>query len=111
MNIAMPSLMIKTMRQKFDHQRSTRKADPSPEEQGRVLDLVRGARVEADARLCEQKIQAKDLVSLKPGDVLTFDLAVDAPLDLILNGSRLFKGHVVSVGAKRGFAVAGENTM
>ncbi len=105
MNIAMPSLMIKTMRQKFDRQRSTRRSDPTPAEQARVLDLIRAARVEIDARLLGQRIRTKDLVSLKAGDVLTFDLPVDAPVELVLNGRRLFQGHVLALGHKRGFAV------
>ena len=107
MNIAMPSLMIKTMRQKFDRQRSTRRTEPTAEEQARVLDLIRNARVEVDARLLDQQIRTQDLLSLKIGDVLTFDLPADAPIDLVLNGRRLFQGHVVALGKKRGLAVNG----
>lgn len=107
MNIAMPSLMIKTLRHRFDHQRSMRKTEAPPEEQARVLDLIRPARAEVDARLLDQHIRAKDLVSLQTGDVLTFDIPIEAPIELVFNGCRLFKGHVVSVGNKRGFGVSG----
>ncbi len=105
MNIAMPSLLIKTMRQKFDHQRSTRKNDPTVEEQARVLELIRPARVEIDARLLDQQIRIQDLVSLQPGDVLTFDVPIESAIDLVFNGRRLFRGQVVSLGNKRGFSV------
>ncbi len=107
MNMAMPSLMIKTLRHKFDHQHSTRKSEATPEQQARVLELIRPARAEVDARLLDQHIRAKDLVSLQAGDVLTFDIPVEAPVELVLNGARLFKGHVVSVGNKRGFRLNG----
>jgi len=103
MNIAMPSLMIKMTRQKFDHQRSARKSEPTLEEQGRILELIRPARVEIDARLLDQQIRAKDLVSLKSGDVLSFDMPIEGPLELVFNGRRLFTGHVVGLGLKRGF--------
>ncbi len=105
MNMAMPSLMIKTLRHKFDRQHSTRKAEATPEQQARVLDLIRPARAEVDARLLDQNIRARDLVSLQAGDVLTFDIPIEAPVELVLNGSRLFNGHVVSVGNKRGFSL------
>ncbi len=107
MNMAMPSLLIKTLRHKFDHQHSTRKSEATAEQQARVLELIRPARAEADARLLDQHIRAKDLVSLQAGDVLTFDIPIEAPVELVLNGCRLFKGHVVSVGNKRGFSLNG----
>ncbi len=110
MNIAMPSLMIKTMRQKFDPQRSARRLDPTTEEQARVLDLIRPARVEVDARLLDQQIRAKDLVSLRVGDVLAFDMPIEAPVDLVFNGRRLLKGHVAALGHKRGFSVSGSTS-
>src|SRR5579875_1267748 len=108
MNLAMPSLMIKTMRQKFDHHRSTRKSEPNTEEQARVFDLIRPARIEIDARLLDQQIRAEDLVALKKGDVLTFDLPIEAPVDLVLNGHRQFKGQIVNLGSKRGFYLSSE---
>jgi flagellar motor switch protein FliM len=107
MNIAMPSLMIKMMRQKFDHQRSTRKSEPTSEEQARVLDLIRPSRIEIDARLLDQQICAKDLLALRRGDVLAFDIPMEAPADLILNGKRFFRGNIVSAGNKRAFSLNG----
>lgn len=105
MNIAMPSLTIKTMRQKFDRKRSTQRSEPTIEEQGRILDLIRAARVEADVRLLDQQIRTKDLMSLQNGDVLAFDVPIDKPVQLVLNSRRLFQGHIVTSGNKRAFAV------
>src|SRR5215472_14061434 len=45
MNIAMPSIVIKMMRQKFDQQWSVRKTRASAAEQARVLRMVRDARM------------------------------------------------------------------
>ena len=44
MNIAMPSIVIKMMRQKFDQQWSVRKTHASEAEQRRVLRVLRQAR-------------------------------------------------------------------
>ncbi|MGD0616046.1 MAG: flagellar motor switch protein FliM [Bryobacteraceae bacterium] len=101
MNIAMPSLMIKMMRQKFDQQWSVRKAESTPDEQGRVLELIKPSRVEVDVRLPAQNIHARDLVALRAGDVLAFDLPVDHAVDIILNGRPQFRGQLVDSAKKR----------
>ena len=51
MNIAMPSIVIKMMRQKFDQQWSVRKTHASVAEQARVLRLLRDALLSVEARL------------------------------------------------------------
>jgi flagellar motor switch protein FliM len=107
MNIAMPSLMIKMMRQKFDQQWSVRKSESTAEEQGRVLELIKSSRVEIDVRLPVQNIQARDLLALQTGDVLAFDLPVHHALDVVLNGRRQFSGRVVNSGKKRAAMVDG----
>ena len=111
MNIAMPSLMIKMMRQKFDQQWSVRKSASTAEEQNRVLELIRPSRIEVDVRLPVQHIQARDLLALAIGDVLAFDLPVDRPLDVVLNGRRHFQGRVVDTGKKRAAMLDGAVTV
>jgi flagellar motor switch protein FliM len=107
MNIAMPSLMIKMMRQKFDQQWSVRKSESTAGEQSRVLELIKPSRVEVDVRLPAQNIHARDLVALQRGDVLAFDMPVEHTLDVVLNGRRQFGGHVVNTGRKRAAIVDG----
>src|SRR5215470_2605069 len=51
MNMAMPSIVIKMMRQKFDQQWSVRKTHASNAEQVRVLRLIRDARLGLEARM------------------------------------------------------------
>src|SRR5207302_10347804 len=50
MNIAMPSIVIKMMRQKFDQQWSVRKSNASQSEQVRVLGVLRQAALSVEAR-------------------------------------------------------------
>ncbi|MBZ5620823.1 MAG: flagellar motor switch protein FliM [Acidobacteriia bacterium] len=103
MNIAMPSIVIKMMRQKFDQQWSVRKTHASEIEQGRVLRFLREGLLTAEARLEGPTItiSIRDLLGLSEGHLLTFDYPVDRPIELMLNGTPKFTAQVVSTGRKR----------
>jgi flagellar motor switch protein FliM len=101
MNIALPSIVIKMMRQKFDQQWSVRKTHASESEQARVLRILRQATLSVEARLEGPTLTVSDLLSLKVGHLLTFDFSVERPIELLLNGTRKYTGHVVSTGKKR----------
>ncbi len=104
-NIGMPSLVIKMLRQKFDQQWSMRRAESSEDEQRRVLELVRHSLIELDARLQGPTLRVCDLMSLERGDVLRFDFPVEKPLDLLANGRLKFRGQVASTGRTRAFVL------
>jgi len=104
-NMAMPSLMMKMMRQKFDQQWSVRRTEPNAEEQQKAFSLIQESSVEIDARLDGAAIRTAELLRLKPGDVLMFDLPVQSPAHVLLNGRRQFHGQVVSTGRKRGIVL------
>jgi len=105
MNIAIPSIVIKMMRHKFDQQWSVRKTQPSENEQGRLLRVLRQAPMTMEARMEGPTLTVRDLLSLREGHLLTFDYQVDKPVELLVNGTRKFTGHVVSTGKKRGCQV------
>jgi flagellar motor switch protein FliM len=104
-NMAMPSLMMKMMRQKFDQQWSVRRAEPNADEQQKAFNLIQESSVELDARLDGAAIRTAELLRLKPGDVLMFDVPVQSPAHVLLNGHRQFHGQVVSTGRKRGIVL------
>jgi flagellar motor switch protein FliM len=101
MNIAMPSLMIKMMRQKFDQQWSVRKTEATPEEQARVFGLIQNSMIELDLRLRGATLTAESLLSLKSGDILSFDCPISRGLDCMLNGQMHFRGRPVTTRHKR----------
>jgi flagellar motor switch protein FliM len=105
MNIAMPSIIIKMMRQKFDQQWSVRKTESTDNEQIRILDLIRDSRVEITVGLEGPTLSLEDLMKLDTGDVLSFDYPVEKLLDLRVNGKLKFRGQVATVGQKLGFLV------
>ena len=105
MNIGIPSIIVKMLRQKFDQQWSVRKTRATEEEHSRVLRLIRPAIIHLDARLQGPKLGVEALLDLKEGDILAFDYPVDRPLDVMINGKLKYQGEVVSMGRKRGFQI------
>lgn len=101
MNIGIPSIVVKMLRQRFDQQWSVRRSESTEEEQGRVLRLIKPGLLELDGRLTGPSIRVHELMELAEGDVLSFDFPVGRPIDLLLNGKLKFRGHVVSAARKR----------
>jgi flagellar motor switch protein FliM len=103
MNIAVPSIIAKMMRQKFDQQWSMRRTQSTEAEQAAMLALIQPALLGLDVQLRGPNLLVQDLLSLEEGDVLTFDYPVDRPLDGLLNGKLRFRGRILETGRKRGF--------
>jgi flagellar motor switch protein FliM len=107
MNIAMPSIVIKMMRQKFDQQWSLRKTHASPAEQARVLRVVREAELTLESLLEGPTLSVEDLLGMEEGHLLMLDYPVNRPIELLINGTRKFRGQVVSSGKKRACMIEG----
>jgi flagellar motor switch protein FliM len=105
MNIGIPSIFVKMLRQKFDQQWSVRKTEMTEQEQHRTLRLLKPANLHFDARLEGPMLQLRDLLNLEPGDVLKFDYPMEKPVDLFVNGRLKYRGRVVSTGRKIGLAI------
>ena len=101
MNIALPSIVIKMMRQKFDQQWSVRKTHASEGEQARILRVLRQSTLSLEARMEGPTLAIGDLLNLKAGHLLTFEFSVDRPIEILVNGVRKYTGNVVSTGRKR----------
>jgi flagellar motor switch protein FliM len=106
MNMAMPAIIIKMMRQKFEQQWSVRKAESTGTEQERMLRFLKDATVQLDSRLEGATFTVEDFLGLEDGDLLTFDHPLGRTLDCTVNGKQKFKGQVVRLGNKKGFRIA-----
>jgi flagellar motor switch protein FliM len=95
MNIGVPSIIIKMLRQKFDQQWSVRKTESTLTEQERIFRLIRPAAIALDARLEGASLTAQNLLELHEGDTIVLDHSVQRPLTLKVNGIPKFYGHVV----------------
>ncbi|HEX4274589.1 MAG TPA: flagellar motor switch protein FliM [Bryobacteraceae bacterium] len=114
MNIAMPSIIIKMMRQKFDQQWTLRKSASTQEEQANVLNLLRTAHLPAEVMLAGPQLLLRDLMNLEEGDVLSFEFPAASPLDLTLSGKQKYSGEMVNAGHHAAFRVtecAGEQAL
>jgi flagellar motor switch protein FliM len=105
LNLAIPSINIKMIGQKFDQQWSLRKTEPTEEEQRRVLDLICDSEAVLDARLQGPKLLVRDLLEIEPGDVLQFDYRIDQLLDCNINGRNKFRGRMVNSNQKKAFVI------
>jgi flagellar motor switch protein FliM len=105
MNIAMPSIIVKMMRQKFDQQWTLRKSASTELEQSRILGLIRQAYLPSEVLLSGPTLLLRDLMNLEEGDVLSFEFPVTRPLDLMLSGQRKFLGEIVNAGRRTAFRV------
>jgi flagellar motor switch protein FliM len=101
MNMGIPSIIIKMLRQKFDQQWSVRKTESTESEQARMIRLVRNADVQLDCRLEGATIPTQDLLALEVGDVLRLEYSVAKAVQGHFNGIRRFDGMIVDNGRRR----------
>ena len=106
MNLAMPSIIIKMMRQKFDQQWSLRKSASTEVEQSRMLDLIQTSTLSSGVTLSGPRLLLKDLMNLEEGDILSLEFPFGRPLDLRLNGERKYRGEIVNAGRRAAFRVS-----
>jgi len=105
MNIAMPAILIKMMRQKFDQQWLLRKAASTDSEQMRVMRLIESAELQTEAMLAGPHMLLRDLIDLEEGDVLGLEFPVGHSLNLLLSGARKYYGEMVNSGSRAAFRV------
>jgi flagellar motor switch protein FliM len=106
MNIGIPSIVVKMLRNKFDQQWSMRKAESTEDEQARILRLIKPANVHLDTRLTGPTLRVEDLLEISVDDVLTFDYPTARPMNLTVNGILKFRGNVISTGRNRAIEIA-----
>ncbi len=104
-NIGMPSIVIKMLRQRFDQQWSVRRFESTAEDQARILGLLKPALVELDVRLMGPVLTVSDLLQVEVGNVLNLDCSIDAPVSLMVNGQVKYQGFVGTTGRKKAFVV------
>jgi flagellar motor switch protein FliM len=105
MNIAMPSIIIKMMRQKFDQQWTLRKSASTEQEQSRVLDLLQTAQLPSEVLLAGPQLLLRDLMNLEGAMFSALSAPTARPLDLMLNGQLNFHGEIVNAGHRAAFRV------
>jgi flagellar motor switch protein FliM len=107
MNLAIPSIFIKRLRNKFDQLQRVRKAHASEADHLIVAELLQDVNLNLKAYMDGGKIPAHVLAELEPGDILMLDHAADKPLKASLNGEPKWEGYIASVKENLFFEVSG----
>jgi flagellar motor switch protein FliM len=106
LNICIPSIIVKMLRQKLDQQWSARRTEATEDEHLRLFRLIKQSQVTVDARLEGPTLRVGDLLQLEDGQVLALDFPVASRVDLLVNGKLKFQGEIVSTGRKRAFEIS-----
>jgi flagellar motor switch protein FliM len=94
MNLAIPSIFIKRLRNKFEQLQRVRKAHANERDHVIVAELIQDVTLDLDAFIEGGKIPARTLLDLEPGDILMLDHSADKPLKASLNGEEKWHGFI-----------------
>ena len=78
---------------------------PPPRKLGGRLDLVEHVKIRLTVSLGSAEVSVAELFALGVGNVVPLDKAVDAPVDLSVNGRIVGRGTLVAVGDQFGVRI------
>jgi flagellar motor switch protein FliM len=106
MNLAIPSIFIKRLRNKFEQLQRVKKAHSSDGDHVIVADILEDVCLTLKAYIDGGKIAARTLIDLEAGDILVLDHGADKPMRASLNGEPKWDGYIASVGENLAFEVS-----
>ena len=104
MNLAMPSVALKSLGSRSDLDRSSQNGGTLTG-YDRIVHLMKRAGVNMDARLDGSTIPVRDFLELKAGQVIALPFPIERPIDCFANGRRMYKGQIVELASKIGFQI------
>ncbi len=106
MNFAIPALLIKRLRHKFDQLQQIRRAESTDQDQLHIARLIQEANLRVDVQLAGGTISARTLVDMELEDVIMLEYPISHPISGYINGKEKWMGNLVSVGEKLAFELA-----
>ncbi len=103
-NLAIPSITIKSMVQKISRPDAQREAKPDYAEQKRILKLLNRADVTIEPRMIS-RLSLRNLLALKIGSVVVLDHAIAQPVAGAANGKAKFDGEIICENNQMKFVV------
>jgi flagellar motor switch protein FliM len=107
MNLAIPSIFIKRLRNKFEQLQRVKKAHSSDGDHIIISEILQDVALSFKAYMDGGKIAARTLMDLEAGDILVLEHGSDKPMKASLNGEPKWVGYVTSVGENLAFEVSG----
>lgn len=74
------------------------------------LDIVKGVKVKLEVRVGESEMTVDEFLSLGQGSVVKLDQATTAPVDLLIDGKIVARGHLVAADDNFGVRITELNT-
>ena len=105
MNFGVPSILVKMMGQGFEQQWSIRRRASSEADQARMRHVVQRLPMGLEARIHGTRMRLRDLLRLRPGDVVSLEVPVRRAADLNVSGVKKFEGEIVIASNQRGLVV------
>jgi len=99
LNLAIPSVVVKMLRQRFSQKWAVRRVGKEDERE-RLFKLLQRAEVQLDVRLEGGRLSLAGILQLAPGDIIVFDYPVEKPVGVFLNGRLRYEGSLASTGRK-----------
>ena len=69
------------------------------------LDVLADVQMEVTVELGRVSMPVRDLLALQPGNVVELDRHAGAPVDVLVNGTRVAQGEIVVVGDELGVRI------
>ena len=91
-NLAIPSITLKTMGQRFDQQWTSRRSENPATELAIKQKLARYLQVTVECEYSRDSISMRDFLNLSVGDIFTLRPAFDETVDILVNGTPKYKG-------------------
>jgi len=104
-NMAIPAIFIKQLRDRFERLQNVGSIDAHREDHVRMAEILKRAGVDVTIQLDGGRISTEDLAALTVGDVLMFEHAVDQPVEARINDHATYLGAVATSGDRLAFSV------
>jgi flagellar motor switch protein FliM len=107
MNLALPALFIKRLRNKFDQLEQIRRAEATEDDQLHMGTLLQNGEVDFNVQVAGGTVKAETLLDLSIGDVLILGESCNAPFRGFLNGRPQWVGSILEESGKLAFEITG----
>lgn len=104
LNICVPAAAIESMGTSFTQSWHRMRREPTEADRTRLYAHLAGVRLPVAASI-ETLLPARELLELRPGDVLSLGRPVRQPLDVRVRGSIKFRGRLVREGSRAGIRI------
>ena len=110
LSISIPAAAIETMEEKVTQGWNRTRRQPTALEEARLYANLGRVPLEVST-LLETRIGTRELLTLKPGDIMTLGHSANAPVDVHVGGVRRFSGRLTSEGGSKAVLIERSSNM